>query len=153
MNSFRKTVALVVLFVAGAAAPAADQPVKLADESVIYPRNAPAAGTSTPRSDDGFPIWGMLTVMAVLAGGGFYLLKRGGLGSRSAGAGGQRLAIEETRPLGNKQFLAVATYGERKLLLAVCAGRIDLLCRLDETGPRDAAPGGELPKPRETAPG
>ena len=74
----------------------------------------------------------MLGLIAALAGGGFYLLKRGQLGQRGGLAVHQRLSIEETRPLGNKQFLAVAAYGERKLLLAVCPGRIDLLCRLDD---------------------
>ena len=134
MTALRKIFVLVALGLAGATLSAADKPVKLEDESVIYPRNAPAAGQVTPRPADGFPLWSTLIVVAVLAGGGFVLLKRGRLTPRAPGAGGQRLAIEETRPLGNKQFLAVATYGERRLLLAVCPGKIDLLCRLDESG-------------------
>ena len=134
MTALRKILGLAVLAFIGATLAAADKPGKLEDESVIYPRNAPAAGHLAPRPDDGFPMWSTLIVAAVLAGGGFVLLKRGRLTPRAPGAGGQRLAIEETRPLGNKQFLAVATYGERRLLLAVCPGKIDLLCRLDESG-------------------
>ncbi len=108
---------------------AAETPVDPA--GVIYPRNSPEARPH-PVADDSFPLWGSLGVIAVLTAGGLYLLKRGALGPRAGAKFAQRLMIEETRPLGNKQFLAVATYGDRRMLLGVCAGRIDLLCRLDE---------------------
>ncbi|MBK8477735.1 MAG: flagellar biosynthetic protein FliO [Opitutaceae bacterium] len=110
---------------------AADAPVDPA--GVIYPRNSPEA-RQHPVADDSYPLWGSLGVIAVLTAGGIYLLKRGALGPRVGAKFVQRLMIEETRPLGNKQFLAVATYGDRRMLLGVCAGRIDLLCRLDEPG-------------------
>jgi flagellar protein FliO/FliZ len=132
MFSCRKIVALLGVLIAVGGAFAADPPPPLDGENVIYPRNAPASGRITPRVDDGVSLWGTLAVVAILAGGGFFLLKRGRLGARTAGVLNQRLAIEETRALGNKQFLAVATYGERRLLLAVCPGKIDLLCRLDD---------------------
>lgn len=110
----------------------ADTPAKLGDDGLIYPRNSPEARQQVA-SDEPFPIWSSLAAIVVLTAGGFYYLKRGTLGARSGVKVTQRLAIEETRPLGNKQFLAVATYGDRRMLLAVCAGRIDLLCRLDES--------------------
>ncbi len=115
---------------------------------IIYPRNSPEArpGAAT---DSTFPVWGTLGVAAVLAGTGLYLLKRGQLGGARGADMRQRLAIEETRPLGNKQFLAVATYGGRRMLLAVCPGRIDLLCRLDESdtaaAPAPTGPAGAHP--------
>jgi flagellar protein FliO/FliZ len=43
------------------------------------------------------------------------------------------LTVEETRALGNKQFLVVASYEGKKFLLGVCPGRIDLLAPLDGT--------------------
>jgi flagellar protein FliO/FliZ len=46
--------------------------------------------------------------------------------------------IEETRSLGNRQYLIVAAYEEKKLLLGVTPGRIKLLCDLptdEDTGP------------------
>ena len=132
------------------AAAAESTPASLGDDGVVYPRNSPEAH-KLHTSDSAFPMWGMLGVIAVLAGAGFYLLKRGQLGSRAGMTVHQRLAIEETRPLGNKQFLAVATYGERRMLLAVCAGRIDLLCRLDEDGDAKLSPATE-PARRESAP-
>jgi len=116
-------------------------PASLGDDGVVYPRNSPEAH-KLHTSDSAFPMWGMLGLVVVLAGAGVYLLKRGQLGARAGSAAHQRLAIEETRPLGNKQFLAVAAYGDRKLLLAVCPGRVDFLCRLDD------APGGS-PEPAQ----
>lgn len=105
-------------------------PATLGADGVIYPRNSPES-RARQSEDSGFSLWSVLGLAAVLGGAGFYLLKRGQLGARGGAAVHQCLAIEETRSLGNKQYLAVATYGERKLLLAVCPGRVDLLCRLD----------------------
>ncbi len=105
-------------------------PASLGADGVIYPRNSPEARQQKAQSES-FPMWSMLGVIAVLAGAGIYLVKRGQLGARAGASVHQRLAIEETRALGNKQFLAVAAYGERRILLAVCPGRIDFLCRLD----------------------
>jgi flagellar protein FliO/FliZ len=124
-------------------------PASLGDDGVIYPRNSPEARHQRA-SDSSFPVWGMLGVIAVLAGTGFYLVKRGHLGSRGSAVDvRQRLAIEETRALGNKQFLAVAAYGERKVLLSVCPGRIDFLCRLDDGPVPSASPSVETSR-RET---
>ena len=119
-------------------------PASLTGDDVVYPRNSPEAH-KLHSADNSFPMWGLLGVVAVLAGGGFYLLKRGQLGLRAGTPVLQRLAIEETRSFGNKQFLAVAAYGDRKLLLSVCPGRIDLLCRLDE--PSATAPEVRPPSP------
>jgi flagellar protein FliO/FliZ len=41
------------------------------------------------------------------------------------------LAIDETRSLGNKQYLVVASYEGKKFLIGVCPGRIDMLSPLD----------------------
>ena len=41
------------------------------------------------------------------------------------------LAIEESRSLGNRQFLLVASYEGKKFLIGVCPGRIDMLSPLD----------------------
>jgi flagellar protein FliO/FliZ len=44
--------------------------------------------------------------------------------------GERKLQIAETRMLGNRQFLIVAEYEDRKMLIGVCPGRIDYLCTL-----------------------
>ncbi len=127
---------------AGLPAPlGAAEPVPAAPgaDGIIYPRNSPEARTGAAAGGT-FPVWGTLGIAAVLVGTGLYLLKRGQWGGARGAEVRQRLAIEETRPLGNKQFLAVASYGGRRMLLAVCPGRIDLLCRLDESDPAVVAP-------------
>ena len=104
---------------------------------VLYPRSP-----SAQPAPAGAPAAGgmAVTVAVVLAGAaaGWYLWRR----LRSAGrpgSGAQQLAIAETRALGNRQFLVVAAYGERKFLLGVCPGRIELLAPLDGKGPPPAA--------------
>ena len=127
----------------------ADVPAPIDGESPVYPRNAPGSGhAAVGRSDDGFPLWSIVIVALVLAAGGYVLVKRGGFRARTIIPGIQHLVIEETRPLGNKQFLAVATHGDRRFLLAVCPGRIDLLSRLDDVGlPAENRPPPRMPRP------
>lgn len=91
----------------------------------------------------GGPGAGAFTAVAVvlLAGAGGWMLwrgKTGGLAQLSRAP--RQLAIEETRSLGNRQFLVVATYQDRKYLLGVCPGRIDLLAPLNESTPSPEKP-------------
>jgi flagellar protein FliO/FliZ len=79
---------------------------------------------------------GALTIVAVVlfAGAGAWLLWRG----RTGGAVNfnrvpRQLAVEETRSLGNRQYLVVASYQDKKFLLGVCPGRIDMLSPLNES--------------------
>ena len=85
--------------------------------------DAPAHGS------DGY---GATTVVGVLllGGTGAWLLLRGrkiNLPGRTP----RRLVIDETKSLGSRQYLVVASYEGKKLLLGVCPGRIDLLTPLD----------------------
>ncbi len=98
------------------------------DESkVIYPK---ASSASAPTPDAGGAI-GLSTVLGALAlaAGGVWFLVR----SRAAKTTvrlGQALAVEETKSLGNRQFLVVASYEGQKFLLGVVPGRIDFLSAL-----------------------
>ena len=58
---------------------------------------------------------------------------------RAAGRSERLLSIDETRSLGNRQYLVVASYAGRKFLLGVCSGRIKLLAPLEGAPPRQAA--------------
>jgi flagellar protein FliO/FliZ len=107
-------------------------PASLGDEGIISPRHGAGSVAGRP-ADSSFSPWTMIGLVALLGGAGLWMMRRGNLGARSSSVPLQRLSIDETRPLGNKQFLAVASYGDRRLLLAVCPGRIDMLCRLDDT--------------------
>ena len=68
-------------------------------------------------------------IVALLVGG-LYLTRSGfGILARK-NKGDRKLVISETRTLGNRQFLIVAEYENRKMLLGVCPGRIDYLSTL-----------------------
>ena len=49
----------------------------------------------------------------------------------------RQLVINETRSLGSRQYLVVASYEGKKLLLGVCPGRIDLLTPLESRPARE----------------
>ncbi len=109
-----------------------------ADENrVIYPGRDGAAGSTASASAPGL---GAVTTIGliVLVGAGGWMLWRGRK-LPFAGRDVRKLAIDETRSLGSRQYLVVASYEGKKLLLGVCPGRIDLLTPLDAPSPRDSA--------------
>jgi flagellar protein FliO/FliZ len=96
---------------------------------VIYPGGAAtSSGPATPGAAVGT---GPLTIVGVilLAGAGGWLVWRGRK-LNFPGRDTRRLVIDETRSLGSRQYLVVASYEGQKLLLGVCPGRIDLLTPL-----------------------
>lgn len=118
------------VWLVGAAAMAA--PVN--QDDVITPK-ATVEPASAPSGASGF---GALTAVGVvfLAGAGGWLLWRGKASKfAQLSRASRQLAVEETRSLGNRQYLVVATYQDRKFLLGVCPGRIDLLAPLHESTP------------------
>lgn len=113
--------------------PAASAEETTKESAVIYPRSSEnksesSAGT-TPSSGYGS---GILVVALLLAAAGGWLFWRG----RATPAGTvnvRKLAIAETKSLGNRQYLVVAAYEDKKFLLSVCPGKIELLTSLDNT--------------------
>lgn len=113
-----------------------------------------AAGTSAPDRivlpNDGayvVQVLGYVVAILILLGAGLVVLfKRGYVGGLSAGGKSLRkLQIEETRMLGHRQYLLVAEYEGRRMMLGVCPGRIDYLCPLDSDLEGDAVPGVSFP--------
>jgi flagellar protein FliO/FliZ len=110
---------------------AADKPP--APDTVLYPQGSAAAPVAAPatRNDSGYGARTLLVVALLLAAGGVWVLLR-----RRAGPGFlvgrvvHKLQIEETRSLGNRQYLVVAVYEDKKLLLGVTPGQIQLLTPL-----------------------
>jgi flagellar protein FliO/FliZ len=99
-------------------------------DQVIVPAANPAKAPAAP----GAPGAGAFTLATIvlLAGAGAWLLWRGrGRGLPSFGRGEKQLNVEETRSLGGRQFLVVASYRDQKFLLGVCPGRIEYLAPLD----------------------
>jgi len=70
-----------------------------------------------------------LLLVGLLAGGLYFF--RNGFGFLAQkNKVARKLEISETRMLGNRQFLVVAQYEGKKMLIGVCPGRIDYLCNL-----------------------
>ena len=89
---------------------------------------------------------GLLFLLMVLFAGGMYFLKHGAVFLQSKNKGVRKLLINETRMLGGRQFLVVAEYEDKKMLIGVCPGRIDYLCQL---GGRDETFSSVLPEKPE----
>ena len=101
---------------------------------MLYPRGPAAESPSAASPPAPFGLTASALIVLVGAGGGFLWWRRLRRPGSSAG-NEQKLAISETRSLGNRQFLVVAAYGSRKFLLGVCPGRVDLLAPLDDANP------------------
>ena len=105
------------------------------ETTVLYPRSSAPADTSSAVHSTGSNTALLVLALAAAAVGGWLLWRQRrspqGLMSREA----RKLAVTETRSLGNRQYLVVADYDGRKFLLGVCPGRIDLLSPLDGVPP------------------
>lgn len=99
--------------------------------SVVYPRTTDAAPAPARASAAGHPTVLFAAVLLAGTGGWFYWRAR----TAPAGAALRKLSIAETKSLGNRQFLVVACYDDKKFLLGVCPGRIDLLTPLEGRPP------------------
>jgi flagellar protein FliO/FliZ len=99
------------------------------DSKIIFPGAAAVASSTAAGGGLGSVT---LLVGLALAGVGTWLVWRARNGT-PVGRDARTLAIHETRSLGNRQFLVVASYEDKKFLLGVCPGRIDLLVPLDES--------------------
>jgi len=72
-----------------------------------------------------------LLLFVGLGVGAWYLNSRGSLRRRNTA---QKLEVLETRALGGRQFLIVASYSGKVFLLSVCPGRVEYLCSLPSEG-------------------
>jgi flagellar protein FliO/FliZ len=124
-GSLRMTI-LGLGFFAAAAAFAAD------DNQIIFPGSTRA---ESPAKSAGATLNSLSLIVGVaLAGVGGWLLWRNRRGT-PAGRDVRSLAIDETRSLGNRQYLVVASYEGKKFLIGVCPGRIDMLSPLESAVP------------------
>jgi flagellar protein FliO/FliZ len=102
------------------------------DSKIIYPSGTPhAAAPTTPSATSGAST-ATLAIAILIAGVGAWLYWRNRKGVPGI-RGAQNLVVEETKSLGNRQYLVVASYGHEKFLLGVCPGRIDLLSPVGRT--------------------
>lgn len=104
------------------------------DTDVIFPRgdgkSAPAAVAAGDRLNSVSLVVG---VLLAAVGGWLYWRNRRRI---PAGREARALAINETRSLGNRQYLVVASHEGKRFLLGVCPGQISFLSALpDSTDP------------------
>jgi len=90
-------------------------------------------GATTIAGGNGISILGYILTVLVLAVAAVALLLRGGFFGIFTGAAKteRKLHIEESRSLGHRQHLVVASYEGRRFLLGVCPGSIEYLSGLD----------------------
>jgi flagellar protein FliO/FliZ len=103
-----------------------------AEDQVIYPRAPAPVEAPANRSDSGLNPVLLALALGAAGAGGWLLWRQRRAAAGAAGRDARKLAIAESRPLGNRQYLVVANYDGRKFLLGVCPGRIDLLSPLDD---------------------
>ena len=90
-------------------------------------------GATTIAGGNGISILGYILTVLILAVAAVALLLRGGFFGIFTGAAKteRKLHIEESRSLGHRQHLVVASYEGRRFLLGVCPGSIEYLSGLD----------------------
>lgn len=121
--------ALAPLAAETATEPKAPAPTPAATAEVIYPRANPAPAPGVlPTKGSSSASWLVAALVLAAAGGWLFWRARHTVGG---GVATRHLAITETKSLGNRQYLVVASYQDKKFLLGVCPGRIDLLTPLD----------------------
>jgi len=137
--------ALVFSFGAARAQEAPATPPPAAPVAVAQPATAqaPPPAPYAQRSGATTTLVLYLALLVGLFAGGAYLLRNGFTLFQPKMKGVRKLQISETRMLGNRQFLIVAEYEDRKMLLGVCPGRIDYLATLSAREPEFPSIGGE----------
>lgn len=106
-------------------------------ETVIYPKGKTADGIGLSASQDigyGSPVYLVFVVIIAATGGWVLWRKKKGGPFVPGGKGVSKLVLEETKSLGNRQYLVVAAYEGRKFLLGVTTDKIELLTHLPEGG-------------------
>jgi flagellar protein FliO/FliZ len=130
-------VGCVVLATAQPMSAASDAPSTAgprSSDTVIYPKSSaerPAGEPATRESDGSRPL--VVLVALILAGAGAWLLIQRRNAGPLSNRGQRKLQVDETRALGNRQYLVVASYEGKKFLLGVTPGQIQMLTDLDGT--------------------
>ncbi|WP_144228987.1 flagellar biosynthetic protein FliO [Rariglobus hedericola] len=116
-----------------AAEPSASPADARSADTVLYPKDSPARPASASTTDEGRGgSWMLAGALLLAMGGGWMLIRRRGMPLARVGRTDRLIRIEETKSLGNRQYLVVAGCEGRRFLLGVTAGQIQMLSSLDE---------------------
>lgn len=108
-------------------------------DTVIYPQGSadrPESAASGSERGGGSKLF-LAGAFLLALGGGWLLLRRRGLPLSKVVRTERLISVEETKSLGNRQYLVVAGCEGRRFLLGVTPGRIQLLSPLDDRDTRD----------------
>jgi flagellar protein FliO/FliZ len=108
-----------------------------ADDNTVFTPGASRAEPPAKGANAGLSSMS-LVFGVILAGAGGWMVWRNRRGV-PVGRDLRALAIDETRSLGNRQYLVVASYEGKKFLIGVCPGRIDMLSPLDSSSVKEKA--------------
>jgi len=122
--------ALGLLFASGWLGAATPTAPRSAD-TVIFPQ--PVEPTVARPADS--PSTGYIVFVVLCLGGGAWLWFRAKGKGRSLKTTGSEISIEETRPLGNRQYLVLTSCRGRSFLIGVSQGRIDLVSEVPSSDP------------------
>jgi flagellar protein FliO/FliZ len=117
--------------------PLAAQTAAAGPGTVVYPAATGALPGAFAKEGPGGGVSPLAALLvAGCAGAGIWLWWRGRRGAPAFAARGERrLVVSETRALGNRQYLVVAAYDDKRFLLGVCPGRIEMLAPLEAGSP------------------
>jgi flagellar protein FliO/FliZ len=116
-----------------AAEPPAPPAGARSDDTVLYPKDSPSRpAAAAPARESRSGSWMLAGALLLALGGGWLLIRRRGIPLAGAARTGRLIRIEETKSLGNRQYLVVAGCEGRRFLLGVTAGQIQMLSSLDE---------------------
>jgi flagellar protein FliO/FliZ len=101
-----------------------------AASDILFPKGSETVGASAAAASGGSGTYTIVVAVAcALVGSWFLWRSRRQAGGRASKG---KLSVAETRSLGNRQYLVVAAYGQKRYLIGVCVGRISLLAPLDD---------------------
>lgn len=117
-------------------------PALRSEQTIIYPKGSapaePRPDIANP-SNGSSPWWAVSALLLAVAGGWVLFQKRRGLAPLGLGRNDRKLAVEESKNLGNRQYLVVASYEGRKFLLGVTPDRIQLISDVSKPPPQEAS--------------
>ena len=109
------------------AAPAAPRSA----DTVIFPQPVEQSAARPA----GTPSTGYIVFVVICLGGGAWLWFRAKGKGRSLKNSGSEISIDETRPLGNRQYLVLTSCRGRSFLIGVSQGRIDVISEVPSSEP------------------
>ena len=101
------------------------------DSAIIVPGGGTPRGEAAMPAADGVGSVSLVAGLLLAVAGGWFLWRN--RRRVPVARDGRALAIDETRSLGNRQYLVVASHEGKRFLLGVCPGQINFLSALSDS--------------------